>query len=105
MNIKIIAIFLAAFLLPLNSFAFENSESTAVAYSQQQSVALMDTALYLQNQQTKSYQRMTDSDPSLTGASVDRQGELFMEICVYIIIIMVYSLYWLLAPNESNHHR
>jgi hypothetical protein len=105
MNIKIITIFMAALLLPLNSFAFEGGENT-LTYGQQHSAPLIDAAWHTQNLQTQSYQQIYHSKPSMSDAPVERQSEQFIEICVYIIIVMVYSLYWMMSsPNESNHRR
>lgn len=105
MNIKIIAIFVTALLLPLNSFAFEGKNNT-LTYGKQHSEPLIDVALYTQQLQTQSYQQISNNKQFLTEAPVERQSELFLEICVYIIIVMVYSLYWMMsAPDQQNHRR
>ena len=40
-------------------------------------------------------QRATDKTSSLTQETADKQNKLLIEFYVYILIIMVYSLYWL----------
>jgi hypothetical protein len=85
---------MAALALSLDAFAFGNGAKTE-SHNQQPMAPIMDVAFYSQNLQAGSIQRAIDKTSSLTQETADKQNKLIIEFYVYIIIIMVYSLYWL----------
>ncbi len=92
--IKTIIIFMAALALSLDAFAFGNGAKTET-HNQSPMAPIMDVAFYSQNLQSGSMQRATYKTSSLTQETADKQNKLLIEFYVYILIIMVYSLYWL----------
>lgn len=104
MNIKIITFFVAALMFSLNAHAFGSGE-VAETHSQEQLTSVKNVAFYSDNLKAASYKQAADKNQSSTQSMVDKQSKLFIEVCVYITIIMVYSIYWLLVPSESkNRH-
>lgn len=91
---RTIIIFMAALALSLDAFAFGSTAKTET-HNQQPMAPIMDVAFYSQNLQAGSVQRVIDTTSSLTQETADKQNKLMIEFYVYILIIMVYSLYWL----------
>jgi hypothetical protein len=92
--IKAITIFVAALTLTLDVFAFGNPAKTE-SHNQQPTAPIMDVAFYSQNLQMGSNPKTIDRKSSANEATIDKQNKLIIEFYVYILIIMVYSLYWL----------
>lgn len=92
--IKTITIFMAALALSLDAFAFGSSAKTE-SHNQQQIAPTLDVAFYSQNLQAASIHTAIDKRSSMTQEMSDKQNKLIIEFYVYILIIMVYSLYWL----------
>jgi hypothetical protein len=92
--IKTIIIFMAALALSSDTFAFGSTAKTET-HNQQPMAPIMDVAFYSQNLQTGSIQKAIERKSSSSEAMIDKQHKLVIEFYVYLIIIMIYSLYWL----------
>ncbi|MGZ8215505.1 MAG: hypothetical protein ACXWTP_13520 [Methylosarcina sp.] len=92
--IRTITIFVAAMALSVDAFAFGKVEKTE-SHNQQPLTPIMDVAFYSQNLQAGSFQPSIDQPSLTTQASAEKQSKLIIEFYVYILIIMIYSLYWL----------
>lgn len=91
-NLTVIAIFIAALALPLSAFAIASewrSPDRDPVYTSE----LREVAFHGQDMQVNLTTQNKVIRHSFIQTSQDRQNELFIEFCVYIVIIMIYSIY------------
>ncbi|MGR9087778.1 MAG: hypothetical protein ACU841_11985 [Gammaproteobacteria bacterium] len=91
MYLKIVAVFIAILAIPSTALSWVNKNEV----QQQLRVPAMDAAVYSKKPPVGAFERKADKKQSATRTTADKQSQLFIELCVYIIIIMVYSIYWL----------
>lgn len=89
---KIIAIYMLTLLLSFNALAIGSWETQIPRLSNSLTVLQKSRAIPLP-------QKISTLD-SVEQTSTHKQDEIFTEIFVYLLIVMVYSLYW---HNLSQH--
>lgn len=95
---KTITIFLSALVLSVNALAFENVEKSNIdSYGQKSS--RLDVALNQASLATDLLAQSVANGETKTQATINKQDELFIQVCVYLIIILIYSAYFLIVND------
>lgn len=100
MNIKKFLIYIAILLLPLNVFAVEiEGKSKLDNYHQPPSV--MTLAFDKGTSENAIFTVNTFNSPTMIEPLVDSSSEFLTAMIVYLLIIVVYSLYWIRFSSKN----
>lgn len=98
---KSITIFITTLVLSLNVLAIENVEKSKAIMHDQQYVR-MDGAPIHDGLPVALSAGNGINGREMTEDTMAKQDELFIQICVYLIIILVYWFYWLKANDRTK---
>ena len=100
MNINKILFFIAALAISFNTFALEHHLKPKIdAYNQVPSV--IEIALNQDNLHDTLLAKNVVASQTISQSSTDNPSEFLTAISVYLIIITVYSLYWLKFSSKN----
>lgn len=91
---KTCAFYLFALLFSFEALAFESPDITT-EYLQQQESKVSGPVVNVQNEQTVAWKQPNPSTGTQEQVGTELQNEFVIEIFIYALIILVYSIYWL----------
>jgi len=100
MNIKKFLIYIAILLLPLNVFALE-SQGKSKLDNYQQPPSVMTLAFDQGTSGNTVFTANTFDSPEMIEPLVDSSSEFLTAMIVYLLIIVVYSLYWIRFSSKN----
>lgn len=90
---KIIAIYLFVLVFSFEVFAIESMDKSTGSFQQQQ-LQIGNPVVNEQNALTDSWSQASAPFDAVDQISSESRGELFTEIFIYTLIILIYSVYW-----------
>lgn len=100
MNIKKFLIYIAILLLPLNVFAVEIQDKSKLD-NYHQSPSVMTLAFDQGISGNTLFTPNTFDSPTMIEPLVDSSSEFLTAMIVYLLIIVVYSLYWIRFSSKN----
>lgn len=101
MNINKMLLYIAAFAISFNTFAFEPHLKPKIDAYNNQVPSVIEVALNQENVQDTLLAKNVVASQTISQSSTDNSSELLNAISVYLIIIAVYSLYWLKFSSKN----